>query len=688
MGREKLWCTLRPGEKSHHAARRRHRDGARARARVPARHHALTRPASSRGQTHLFSLHLVLPPYLVFAYGKAPRRRQGMYRRALSIAPAALAALLSRATVCEAAASAPPSLEGGGPLAPPRPSTPPRVQLPSHAPVPHERLTRLLSIAVMPIRALLGTTVSPGEPFPRDSPHVTLVLPPEGNALIAVRTKLVGEAALASFEGTLTSVYGPAADGSWTAPGSGALVSLRSDESGIVVEWQLSSASATRGFSLADAYAVISIFASAAFGVSNSSPAVALASSTILSSVAELYAQLPSTTQESGGSSAGSMATFGDPSLRRYRPRPAAYQQRPSLSTSPDASADRPNPKTQPLEFLASLGIECKSAGTRSGAALNWDDLAGASDVQARVEESILFPLDNPKIYEAVCALTRARAEENKHGVFLISGPPGVGKTTVARIVAAHVERPLVVLTFASIGSAYYAQSESNLQGVLDAVTAIPGAILFVDEADALFPARSASRGSAPLSSGAAVNSKLLATMLTFLEGISGAAETSVILATNRPEILDAALLSRCAATLELEPPDASARAAIWARYAKSLSEAERASLSSQTVGFTGRDIKHVAEVAERRHVAALLRAGKVDAADGVTAPSFDFYAAASRERAQSVLASAEASASKMGGSVFDKWRQQAEAQKQANAEGAGAHESPHNVPGAAWLHP
>lgn len=614
-------------------------------------------------------------------------------RRALSLAPAALAAFVSRApcdrdnaTSSSSEAGAPPLLASPStalpPLAPPPslsapPLSPPPPPLPSHEPVPHERLTRLLSIAVMPIRALLGTTVSPGEPFPRDSPHVTLVLPPEGDAFITVRTKLASDAAVAAI---LNSAYGPAqtaatGGSAWTAPGSGARVSLRSDDAGAVVEWRLPGASAARGFSLADAYAVISVFASAAFGAS-ASAAVALASSNILNSVADLYAQLPA--PQEGGAASGT-ASFGDPSLRRLRPRaPAAFQSKAAagLPTSPDASADRPNPKTQPLEYLASLGIECKSAGAGVGArasALTWDDLAGASDVRVRVEESILFPLDHPKIYAAVNALTRARTEENKHGVFLISGPPGVGKTTVARIVAAHVERPLVVLTFASIGSAYYAQSESNLQGVLDAVSAIPGAILFVDEADALFPARSAARGGgAPLSSGAAVNSKLLATMLTFLEGVGGAAETSVILATNRPEILDAALLSRCAATLELEPPDAAARAAIWARFAKALTVAERASLAAQTGGFTGRDIKHAAEVAERRHVAALVRGGTTDAGDA-TPPAFELYAAAARERARSVLGSgSEAGAGAGGGIVFEKWRQQAEAQKKVNADTSG----------------
>ena len=72
----------------------------------------------------------------------------------------------------------------------------------------------------------------------------------------------------------------------------------------------------------------------------------------------------------------------------------------------------------------------------------------------------------------------------------VFTGPPGVGKTATARILASQVERPLVVLSFENIGSSYYAQSEANLAKVLEAVAAMPGAILFVDEADAMFPSR------------------------------------------------------------------------------------------------------------------------------------------------------------------------------------------------------
>lgn len=147
-------------------------------------------------------------------------------------------------------------------------------------------------------------------------------------------------------------------------------------------------------------------------------------------------------------------------------------------------------PTSDPVKTLTSMGITLYSRDSPEQAGLGWDALAGYEHIQREVEASVLLPMEHPELYDAIAQRTRAKPEANNFGAFVFTGPPGVGKTLTARIVAAQVQRPLVVLSFEQIGSSYYSQSEANLAKVFDAVTALPGSILFIDEADAMFPSR------------------------------------------------------------------------------------------------------------------------------------------------------------------------------------------------------
>ena len=188
---------------------------------------------------------------------------------------------------------------------------------------------------------------------------------------------------------------------------------------------------------------------------------------------------------------------------------------------------------------------------------------------------------------------------------------------------------------------------------VLEAVSSIPGAILFVDEAESFFPSRyweGASGGGV----NAAVGNKLLATFLKWMEGMEGASKNSVILASNRAEQLDPALLSRCAGTVTLALPTESQRAAIIKRYAKHLGEEEVAELARESDGLSGRDLLKVCEVCERRHVAEKTRSNETFTP---SAPLLFDYRRALEEREESLLGSGDRQGAKGAQPAINRWR-------------------------------
>lgn len=315
------------------------------------------------------------------------------------------------------------------------------------------------------------------------------------------------------------------------------------------------------------------------------------------------------------------------------------------------------NPKTHPRAYLRSLGVKVYSKRSHVLDQIGWECLAGYEEVRKEVEEVILFPLQHPESYAGVTELTRVKPDTNPSCAYLFCGPPGTGKTTTARIIAAVSDRPLVCLSFENIGSPYYAQSEGALARVLEAISALPaGTLLFIDEAESMFPSRFF-EGGAGGGVSAAVGNKLLSTLLKWLEGMDGAAKNSVILASNRAETLDPALLSRCAGTVTMALPTEAQRLAILKRYAKHLGEEEAGRFAKASEGLSGRDILQVCTVTERRHAAGLIRGGE-EAKEVVppTPPPFDSYLKALEEREDSLLGSG-----KQGGkgtvSAIEKWR-------------------------------
>ena len=269
-----------------------------------------------------------------------------------------------------------------------------------------------------------------------------------------------------------------------------------------------------------------------------------------------------------------------------------------------------------PEEALERLGAVVLHASADFGE----DRIAGYEQVKQEVRETIVMPLLHPEVFAAVTNLARTRPGASVPRAVLFEGPPGTGKTTMARIMASASNLPLVYVPLESIMSKWVGDSEKRLDAIFDMAGTFGKSIVFLDEIDAF--AGSRDKGDMP-----EYTRRLLSVMLRQMQGLVDKSNVVLIGATNRKDDLDPALLSRFTRSIYFPLPNAEERAAIIGYYARHLGAGDHAALARLSEGRSGREIEDGCGTAERMWATELVTSGVTAASP----PPVDRYAGAFR---------------------------------------------------------
>ncbi len=216
---------------------------------------------------------------------------------------------------------------------------------------------------------------------------------------------------------------------------------------------------------------------------------------------------------------------------------------------------------------------------------VTWDEVGGLDEIKRELKEIIEWPSKYPMIFSYLEA-------EIPRGI-LLTGPPGTGKTLLVRAIASESSRNFIYVKGSEIHSKWVGESEKAIQETFRKARMSAPCIIFFDEIDALLPSRRSS------TSDSGVTDRIVTTFLTEMDGLEELVDVIVVAASNRPDILDPALLrpGRFERVIELPLPDEKAREEILRVHTKKKPLSSRVSLSDiakRTERFSGADLKGV----------------------------------------------------------------------------------------------
>ncbi len=222
-----------------------------------------------------------------------------------------------------------------------------------------------------------------------------------------------------------------------------------------------------------------------------------------------------------------------------------------------------------------------------TGTGITYEDIGGLTDEIQRLREMIELPMKHPEVFERL-------GIEPPKGV-LMYGPPGTGKTLIARAVANESGANFFSIAGPEIMSKYYGESEQRLREIFEQANKEAPSIIFIDELDSIAPKREEVTGE--------VERRVVAQLLTMMDGLEERGQVVVIGATNRIDAIDPALRrpGRFDREIEIGVPDRHERIEIFQIHTRGmpLSDDVRIEyISDRTHGFVGADISALAKEA------------------------------------------------------------------------------------------
>jgi len=250
-----------------------------------------------------------------------------------------------------------------------------------------------------------------------------------------------------------------------------------------------------------------------------------------------------------------------------------------------------------------------------------YEDIGGLDRELEQVREMIELPMRHPELFQRL-------GIEPPKGV-LLHGPPGTGKTLIAKAVANEIDASFYTISGPEIMSKYYGESEEQLRDIFEEASEAAPAIIFIDEIDSIAPKREEAGGD--------VERRVVAQLLSLMDGLDERGEVVVIGATNRVNAIDAALRrgGRFDREIEVGVPDRDGRKEILQVHTRNMPLADGIDLDAyadSTHGFVGADIESLAKEAAMSALRRIrpeldLEADEIDAAvlDALTVTEGDF---------------------------------------------------------------
>ena len=223
---------------------------------------------------------------------------------------------------------------------------------------------------------------------------------------------------------------------------------------------------------------------------------------------------------------------------------------------------------------------------------ITYEQVGGLREEIKVMREIVELPLRHPELF--------ARLGVEPHSGILLYGPPGCGKTLLAKVLASESEATMYSINGPEIMNKYYGETEARLRDIFKEAKEKSPSIIFIDEIDAIAPKREEAYGD--------VEKRVVAQLLALMDGLTERGNVIVLGATNRPDSVDPALRrpGRFDREIEISVPNADGRLDILQIHTRGMPNAndvDLKTLSLELNGFTGADIKSLCREAAMKTI-------------------------------------------------------------------------------------